>query len=255
MLITDNVKFKTGHAGLFTTDKEWIHPVICEKTYEIIYVTEGVVHLFEGEKKHTLKESSLIILKPGTVHGGSEKSTGRTSFYWLHFHIDGIEINDVLLNNFGKGFLFREFLHERCSPGANGFFQDAFALYIISEILSVSREEETTALSKNVSEYVRINSGRGLTVKKVAGHFGYNSEHLSRIVKKDSGLTLKELIDSHILSRAKNYLLNTSFSVKEIAALLGYPDPNTFINFFKYHEKKSPTAYRNAYFNVEMNNK
>ena len=45
MLITDSVKFKTGHAGLFTTDKEWIHPVICEKTYEIIYVTEGVVHL------------------------------------------------------------------------------------------------------------------------------------------------------------------------------------------------------------------
>ena len=60
MLITDSVKFKTGHAGLFTTDKEWIHPVICEKTYEIIYVTEGVVHLFEGEKKHTLKEGSAL---------------------------------------------------------------------------------------------------------------------------------------------------------------------------------------------------
>ena len=255
MIITDSVKFKTGHAGLFTTDKEWIHPVICEKTYEIIYVTEGTVHLFEGEKTHTLKAGSLIILKPGTVHGGSEKSTGRTSFYWLHFYIDGIEIKDVLLDNFVKGFLFREFLHEKCSPGTNGFFQDSFALYIISEILSAARTPETTALARNVSEYVRINANRRLTVKKVSAHFGYNGEHLSRIVKKASGLTLKELIDSHILSRAKSYLLNTSFSVKEIAALLDYPDPNAFINFFKYHEKKSPTAYRNAYSGVKMNNR
>ena len=42
-------------------------------------------------------------------------------------------------------------------------------------------------------------------------------------------------------------------SVKEIAALLGFSEPNTFIHFFKYHEGISPTLYRNTYHNTHMN--
>jgi len=54
---------------------------------------------------------------------------------------------------------------------------------------------------------------------------------------------------------AKNLLISTNYSVKQIAFMLDYKEENLFIKFFKYHERVSPTNFRNTYFNTHMNKK
>lgn len=39
---------------------------------------------------------------------------------------------------------------------------------------------------------------------------------------------------------SENLLMTTDMSIKQIAAALGYEEENTFIKFFKCHEKNKP---------------
>ena len=57
------------------------------------------------------------------------------------------------------------------------------------------------------------------------------------------------------MNYAKDLLLTTDLSVKEIAAQMEFAEENLFIKYFIYHEEISPVKFRNKYFNTHMNNK
>ena len=92
-----------------------------------------------------------------------------------------------------------------------------------------------------------------LTVNKVAEHFRFNPEYISKLMKKSYGSTLKGIINQFLISRAKDLLCNTNLNVSEIAAMLGFSDCTAFVNYFKYHENTTPTKYRNIYSKTHMN--
>ena len=54
---------------------------------------------------------------------------------------------------------------------------------------------------------------------------------------------------------AKDLLLTTDMSVKQISRELGYSEENLFIKFFTYHEKISPAAFLAKYCNTHINHK
>lgn len=244
---------KFGGMGLFTADKEWIHPTRCERTYEIIYVTKGTVHLYEGGEKYDLCKGDLILLKPHVVHGGFEKSTGDTAFYWVHIFA---EIPDDMCGkaeHFSGGWLFRELMDYDNAPQ-----RDSDALRILCEhiLLNIRMHKQNCTnkkLARDVYEWVRINAGASLTVNKTAAHFGYNAEHISRIMRRERGVRLKRIIDGLLADKIKDFLVNTDYSVKEIAAACGFSESSAMINFFKYHEKISPTEFRNKHTAIHMN--
>lgn len=256
MINVDGNSIEYKYMGFFTTDEEWIHPEITENTYEIIYVTDGNVYLFEGNEEYALSENDLIILKPGTLHGGSKRSYGRTSFYWLHFLFDGDNIPHPsrIIRNFMNYSIFKEMLHHSCNPNSSVYIKEGCLLHILALISESEHRMPTgSTLSHNIFEWTRINAQSGLTVQRIAEHFRYNSEYISRIIKNEYGMSLKSLIDRFIIDKAKSYLANSDYSIKEIASLLGFSQLNTFINFFKYHEKTSPTKYKNRYICTHMN--
>ena len=71
-------------------------------------------------------------------------------------------------------------------------------------------------------------------------HPGY----LNNLVKKHNGMNAKRTIDSRLLMEAQSLLATTSYSVKEIADKLGFPNANYFTNFFTRMANISPTSYR-----------
>jgi AraC-like DNA-binding protein len=68
--------------------------------------------------------------------------------------------------------------------------------------------------------------------------------NLSKNFKRDTGMTLKEYFDSQLLRNAKQKLLLSDASVKEIAYSLGFNDEFYFSRFFKKHEGIAPREYR-----------
>jgi AraC family transcriptional regulator of arabinose operon len=69
---------------------------------------------------------------------------------------------------------------------------------------------------------------------------------LRRLVSEYTGYPLNEYIHRLKMAEAKNILLNTDRSIKEIADLLGYKEPFYFSRLFKKYVGISPLLYRNT---------
>lgn len=247
---------KFDYMGLFDSDSTWIHPERIEPTYELIHNLKNDIYLEEDGVPVILKKGETAILKAGVMHKGLKYSEGPVSFYWLHFYPSNEECTFPLFSKtFSSPHLFRELMHYSQVPGVSQNLKDAILMHILS---LMSYESSRESLPKAVNEalsYINANASIELTAEKVATHFSYSSEHLSRLTKKYCGFTLKTLIDRVITNSAKSLLSNTNLSVKEISALLKFPNSNAFINFFKYHENTSPAAFRKHFTLANINSR
>lgn len=68
--------------------------------------------------------------------------------------------------------------------------------------------------------------------------------HLNAVVKDVSGQTALQIIHKQLIYLAKSYLVQTSWSIKEIAYRLQFDAPNNFNNFFKKHTNCTPGSFR-----------
>ena len=240
-----------ANIGLFDTDAEWIHPTVTVDSYELIYVLAGEVRIREGERYFCVREGEWLLLEPHVEHGGYEKNTGRTSFYWLHFYTSDVaawEIAKHAAAPHNTERALREIMHLWQSDRT--LTELTLAKFLLE---SRTRADCRSKLAYEVREYLRVHACEDLRVGTVAKHFGYSADHLSRVYRREFGQDLKEGIVRQRLAKIESLLINTDYSIKEIADVGGFEDENAFVKFFKYHEKTTPSAYRNRFFGIHMN--
>ena len=250
-------------SGLFV-GRDWIHPKRIIDSYEILYVTKGVVYLEYAGKDLMLPENSLIVIYPGVYHGGYKISEEETSFYWFHFHITGEEmlrqLPEVLAVE--DDLKLKTLLNQLLDVTNSGKYPDYAADLITATVICEaamqchnSLEPENHRITSEISEWIRINSDKKFTVDMVSERFGYNPDYLSRLFKASYGKGLKQYIYDEKIKAAKNMLISSYKSIKQISDLLGWENENQFIKFFKYHESVSPKKYRDLYVNMHLNKK
>ena len=255
MISIDGNNLSFVHMGLFDRIGEWIHPTVTLETYELIFVLDGVVEIFEGTDKYIINKGQMIVLYPNVEHGGIRESFGHTSFYWLHFKSDDFDslrlpkISAPDPIRMGKN--FREIMQFNQS-GNRILAEITLARLLIDRS---DRIERKSKIAHEISEYIRINSYRNITVEELSSKFGYDRDHISRILKSEFGINSKTMIVDKRLSYIESLLMNTNDTIKEISQKCGFEDENLFLKFFKYHEGKTPTQYRDEFFRVHMNAK
>ena len=103
------------------------------------------------------------------------------------------------------------------------------------------QEEQFRQFMHLVSEYCK----QERSVTFYAGKMCLSSKHLSAVVKKVSGRTAGEWIDSLVVLEAKVLLKSSYASIQEIAEELHFANQSFFGKYFKQHAGMSPKAYRN----------
>ena len=257
MSIFQNPNVEFVYAGLFQRQGEWIHPERMESTYEIIYVTSGEVFLEDDGRAYHIRQGQLLVLPPDRMHRGT-KSSRDVGFYWLHFRLHGeLPFDTRFFSYFEGASVFRELLHYNNLPIIEEDLVNALLLQILSTLSYQSRREYNhyDAKAERIYEWTRIHALSGTTVKQVADHFGYSTDHITRICKRAYGIGVRELIDRFLISRAKELLCNTDKYVKEIAAELKFPNDKAFIGFFYYHEGCFPSELRQRLGKTHMNSR
>ena len=83
-----------------------------------------------------------------------------------------------------------------------------------------------------------------VTLEQLAEVFHYNPSYLSRLIKKNTGQTLLDILTNLKMSRASDLLLHTTLKIEEIAALSGYQSVDHFSRLFKKRNGMSPQKYR-----------
>jgi AraC family transcriptional activator of pobA len=77
-----------------------------------------------------------------------------------------------------------------------------------------------------------------------ADHLSVHVNHLNRAVKEVTSKTTTKHLTERILIEAKTLLLNTNWTINEIAYSLGYEYPTYFNNFFKKQTGITPSSLR-----------
>ncbi len=219
-----------------------------------------------------IQSPSVVVIPANIIHGFKfEKNiTGEVFTLSMRFadqsftHQKGIlhhifKQKQVLFNNqiseFEKILLYYRLIQEELLANKKEqhmVLDGLFRLLIIELFRSRFEEERLDLLSKNKALayfqqfqlYIKRNVDQNLSVNSSARELGITEVHLNRICREVIGKSALEVIQDQLLVEAKNYLLNTQYSVAEIAYFLNFNDPAYFNRFFKKKIGVSPGVFR-----------
>ena len=101
-----------------------------------------------------------------------------------------------------------------------------------------------STLVRNVLEYIRSHVTEGLMLENVAAKFYVSPNHLSMLIRKETGITYRQHVINAKMAVAKQMLGDTRMRVEDIAYAIGYENYISFYNVFRKMENMSPTEYR-----------
>jgi len=88
-----------------------------------------------------------------------------------------------------------------------------------------------------------------IDVAAIAARVGLSVSQLTRLYLKEFKMTPGRRLREKRIERAKEFLVASQLSVKEIAVSCGFQDPNHFCRIFKKYNRVSPGRYRKTIHN------
>lgn len=101
-----------------------------------------------------------------------------------------------------------------------------------------------SSLVKKFFTELVINSREHHDVAYYAERLGLSSKYLSTLVKQETGVAALTWINRIVLYEAKKLLKTTDKTINEIAEILHFNSPSSFIRFFKTQSGITPHVYR-----------
>ena len=106
-----------------------------------------------------------------------------------------------------------------------------------------SRNLAASSLSELICEHMKKNICNNLTLKELCSTFSMGKTKLCAIFLENTGKSPMEYYNSLKMNEAKRLLREGSYSVSQIAEMLGYTTIHNFSRAFKKAAGQSPTAY------------
>jgi AraC-like DNA-binding protein len=103
--------------------------------------------------------------------------------------------------------------------------------------------EDFPPLVRKAADYININFSRHISIDDIAKHICASPNHLCRIFKEASGVTISQYIAAKRCKEAAELLRYADLSVSDIAAHVGYSDSNYFVKVFKSQYGVVPSKY------------
>lgn len=163
----------------------------------------------------------------------------RTSY--LYFHV-----SDVLpIQNLIENMIWSLLNNQWNKRSSNQLTMGLLLLHLINHIEKMEtggkayhQEFEVTVLNYVETQY------REGSLSELAEVMGYNIYWLSREIKKRTGKTYKELVQTKRMNQAAYMLTNSRVSIDEIIRMVGYDNSSYFYRKFKERFGVSPKKYR-----------
>ena len=100
--------------------------------------------------------------------------------------------------------------------------------------------------ARRATDYLRAHLGDDVSLNELAGLVGLSPAHFCRAFKQSTGLPPHRWQLARRVERAQSLLTDTDLPMIEVAARVGYDDPNQLARVFRRHLGTSPGRYRRA---------
>lgn len=250
--------------------------------YGFFLCRSGTARILLGNKIYIISENHLCIYTPNTFFRILEKSNDLAGILYEDFVdayypvVSSINIrerlsmrdnpivvisraeadNIVELTNFlnknldlpgdGKGNEMIESIHDNslvylryalCLSVCEAYFSN-------KPVAAVPQDREDAIFNRFlISVYEHCHKER--TVQFYADEQHLSPYYFSTIIRAKSGKSALQWIESVTMTFARQYLDDSTISIKQIAELLNFPDQSTFGRYFRHREGCSPSEYRN----------
>ena len=254
-------------------------PVHTHNYIEIMYVCQGTItHYVEG-KELVMKPGDILFLNQYARHGirrAGQEDIGINFIALPEFfdiplsmlHEDNI-LADFLVNTLRTSQVSAEYL--LFSPKDNRAIENLMEnivvsllegreeeeninqitmglifLHLLNHVDTIDRKSSQTwqeLLVNSTLRYINKNY-REASLGELAEDFHQSASQLSKLIKKSTGYTFKELLQRRRFQRAVELLVDTSLPVSDIFSAVGYENSSYF--YTRFHEKygMSPREYR-----------
>lgn len=97
-------------------------------------------------------------------------------------------------------------------------------------------------------DFIYENLHTKISVEELAKHVGLSQSYLSKLFKKEQGITISEYILHKKLETSKNMLMYSEYSIADIASVLAFSSQSYFTEVFHKNYGETPKDYRNQNF-------
>ncbi|GLO66752.1 MULTISPECIES: helix-turn-helix domain-containing protein [Oceanobacillus] len=164
----------------------------------------------------------------------------------IKFLYDLIELKQLLgveLKKLDERPLVHELENLRTSDDLQKWFKENL-IYPIIEKVEERTESKYKTISDKIIHIIQKEYDTAISLDSIAARLHYNPNYLSSIFQKEMKTTFSEYLLKYRLNIAKNWLLDTDLSVKDIAIKLQYNNSQNFIRSFRKIEGITPGKYR-----------
>ncbi|KRM43847.1 AraC family transcriptional regulator [Lentilactobacillus parafarraginis] len=272
--------------GEFQVSESWKHRSLYHKgDYEIIFCNRGPIYIQVGTQQFELRQNQVLIVPPFTHYFGYRENASGADFYWLHFFpqekvttFDAEEsevISRLKMNTAGKHddvtlpimFDLPDYddavvtIHKILAAKKKitymekrDFLTSALLIELFDSYVNQHNPDGDAAKIDYIKEWIRSHMANTLNVEEVANCVNLNRDYLTRIFKRQTGMTVLQYINKQRIDVATTLLVRTEMSIKEIAYSSYFTNPKMFMRRFKRETGLSPSEYRSLYSNIHLNN-
>lgn len=277
--VIDNLSVEVLWFRVMINTKDWFIKRHTHSTFEFHFIASGSCQVHLDDDQFQVGAGEFYLTAPGVYH--EQSGTGRDGLieYSINCNLKPLddtqsEIHQILKilkdspckklpDRYGLITLFNQALEEAYSQNI-GFYNNIKSL-VVMIIIAATRAiagditPEYAVPLKNqkddyrlaqITKFITDNIESPISTKDIAKHVFLSEKQLCRIIREHKGVSTKDLILQYKLDKAKELLLQTDLSIKQIAERLGFSSEYYFHQFFKREEGYPPGVYRHNVLDV-----
>ncbi|GIK75540.1 MAG: hypothetical protein BroJett021_45280 [Chloroflexota bacterium] len=106
--------------------------------------------------------------------------------------------------------------------------------------------QQTSALPRRIATYIVDHYTAPITREEIANAMQVSDDYVSRVFRKETGMTPWQFLNRYRIIQAQKLLLTTDLTITEVGDRVGFSDPAYFIRVFHRETGKSPQQYRKS---------
>lgn len=234
--------------------------------YQIIYIIEGEGSFFLEHECFTILKNTLYLIKPGEHHGLTTGTNAGVKTLDIKFTVIGQELTSSLNRCTSKLHinipiikqLFERIIEE--GKNKNIYYKEFSSTYLCQLLLYIMRTQQDFYIQDvnakaeyeigealeftSAIAYIKANYAKPINLSEIAHLSGYNKNYFCEKFRKIFGCTPVRYLYHYRIQKAKDLILYSDYSLKEIASLTGFESIHHFSRLFKQLERVTPGDWR-----------
>ena len=236
-------------------------------TYELMFIESGERTIMFEESMETATSYSVVLIDKNTMHRTVGSHCTRTLIYLSSDCLDNF-FTHPFINSFLNIFrchllkfepsefeyiteLLKKIMaeHNNVNRNIDFYLHLGELLLLLKKKCILQMKDNVTysqanTLTSHILNYINQNYTAITSLDELAQHFNFTKNHLCRIFKKETSLTINQYIVTLKLKKACELLTSTNLSSIEISIMCGFNSNIYFSQCFKRKFALSPIEYR-----------